>query len=177
MGRSTVRRRAGVAAAALGLAAGLAACSGQAASSQPTTTPPAASASAPDSSSAGTATLPVISESDFQTKAAALCTANAQAVGATFQAMSEPPTAEQMKAAFDTLVTESYKISDDFTTLGAPEERQAALAAVIAANDRITAEVEAAGANAFFGDQGDAYAELFPLMEQLGVPACLPQES
>jgi hypothetical protein len=177
MGRTSVRRRGIIVAAALGLAASLAACADQAASSGSTTTPPASSSAAPASPAAGAAALPVISEGDFQTEAAALCTANGEAVGATFQAMSKPPTPEQMQAAFDTLVAESYKISDDLAALGAPQERQAALAAVIEANDRITAEVEAAGADAFFADQGDAYAELYPLMGQLGVPACLPQES
>lgn len=180
------RRRTILVATVAGLAVGLTACGGQAAS----TTPSVTSATAPASGSAvasvsstaapspaGAVTVPTISEADFQTGAAALCTANAQTVRGAFMAMSKPPTPEQMQQTFDTLVAESYKISDDLAALGAPAERQAALAAVIETNDRITAAVETAGPAAFFGSQEDAYAELYPLMQRLQVPACLPQES
>ena len=177
--RRSVPGRTTVVAVLVGLAAGLTACSGQAASTGSGTGASSAPAvtSAPAAGSAGPVALPTIPESEFQTGAAALCTANAEAVRGTFMAMSKPPTPEQMQQAFDTLIAESYKISDDLAALGAPAERQAALAAVIQANDRITASVQAAGADAFFAAQGDAYAELYPLMERLEVPACLPQES
>lgn len=186
-----VRRHIVVVASVAGLAVGLAACGGQAASTTPsviTSTAPAsgsAAASVPGpaapssaaASPAGVMTVPIISEADFQTGAAALCTANAETVRGAFMAMSKPPTPDQMQQTFDTLVAESYKISDDLAALGAPAERQTALAAVIETNDRITAKVETAGPAAFFGSQDDAYAELYPLMERLQVPACLPQES
>lgn len=178
--RRSVPGRAVVVAAVVGLTAGLAACSGQAASTAPGTgasSAPAGTSALAAAGSAGPGALPTIPESEFQTGAAALCTANAEAVRGTFMAMSKPPTPEQMQQAFDTLVAESYRISDDLAALGAPAERQAALTAVIQANDRITASVQAAGADAFFAAQGDAYAELYPLMERLEVPACLPQES
>lgn len=184
--RRPLNRPTAIVATAVLLAAGLTACSGQSASTTPGTaassapagvSTSAAAGSAGATGSAGSAALPIIAESEFQTRATALCTANAEAVRGTFMAMSKPPTPEQMQQAFDTLVAESYKISDDLAALGAPAERQAALAAVIQANDRITASVQAAGPDAFFGDQGDAYAELYPLMERLEVPACLPQES
>lgn len=189
--RRPAARPTAVVATAVLLAVGLTACSGQsaatasgtAASSVPAGTSTVAAGATGSltaggsAEAAGTLALPTIAESEFQTRAAALCTANAEAVRGTFMAMSKPPTPEQMQQAFDTLVAESYKISDDLAALGAPAERQAALATVIQANDRITASVQAAGPDAFFGDQGDAYAELYPLMERLQVPACLPQES
>lgn len=187
--RRPINRPTAVVATAVLLAAGLTACSGQSASTAPGTSASGAPASTSTAAAAGSLTaggsagaagnlaLPTIAESEFQTRAAALCTANSEAVRGTFMAMSKPPTPEQMQQAFDTLVAESYKISDDLAALGAPAERQEALAAVIQANDRITASVQAAGPDAFFGDQGDAYAELYPLMERLQVPACLPQES
>lgn len=187
--RRPINRPTAVVATAVLLAAGLTACSGQSASTAPGTSASGAPASTSTAAAAGSLTaggsagaagnlaLPTIAESEFQTRAAALCTANSEAVRGTFMAMSKPPTPEQMQQAFDTLVAESYKISDDLAALGAPAERQEALVAVIQANDRITASVQAAGPDAFFGDQGDAYAELYPLMERLQVPACLPQES
>ncbi|GAA1505767.1 hypothetical protein [Nocardioides humi] len=134
---------------------------------------PAADAAAKATPSAA---FPVISEDEFQTRGGALCEANAEAIASRFMALSQPPTEDEMAAAFDNLVAESYQISDDFAKLGAPAERQDVLARVIEANDRITAAVEAAGVEAFFADEGEAYAELEPLLEELGIPACIADE-
>ena len=124
----------------------------------------------------GESAINTVPKDTFVKEGNALCAANTAAVGAAFQQMSQPPTPEELDAAFANLVKESYKIEGDLFTLGAPEGQEQEFVDLVVGMHQVTTSVDEQGQEAFFATDDDPFQAMTQtLVDDFGLTSCQPE--
>lgn len=105
--------------------------------------------------------LPTVSKAVFAEQGNAVCRASAEAIGSKFRAMSTPPKPDELKAAYDNMLKESYKFVGEVLEIGAPKGQERALLDLLVEQYKVTQTVEKSGQAEFFSkEDSDPWAKL-----------------
>lgn len=112
-----------------------------------------------------------LTASEFRTEANAICAVGGEEIHSAFFSLGEDATPEDMQAAFDTVISVSYRQLDDIEGLDVPSELADSVDELLRQGRSDTGDAAAMGLG-FFESQDDPWETTSALARGLGLDAC-----